>query len=374
MRETRGTTQLKSTIRRQVCSYLYRNRNVSKQEIAGALKVSLPTVSQHLNELAAQGLVSVSGTLASTGGRKASAYSLIPDARAAVGIDITRRHIGLVVVDLYGEILSHLRIRQDFENTKHYYRILGELSEEAVKTAGILPADILGTGIAVPAIISNDQKKLNYSTALGMEGGDLSEFAQDIRFRSTFHNDANAAGFAETWNAETDNTIAYLSLNFTIGGALIMNRSIYEGQNRRGGEFGHMTIVPHGKPCYCGKQGCADAYLSAHILTEAVNGSLDDFFAGLQKGDENCTAVWEQYLEHLCVTVNNIRMMFDCDVVLGGYVGSCIEPYLAEIRRRAAVRDPFGSSGGYLRACRYRTEATAVGAALSFVDCFLREV
>ena len=40
--------------------------------------------------------------------------------------------------------------------------------------------------------------------------------------------------------------VAYLSLNNSVGGSIIIRENIYQGQNQRGGEFGHMTIVPDG--------------------------------------------------------------------------------------------------------------------------------
>ncbi len=35
-----------------------------------------------------------------------------------------------------------------------------------------------------------------------------------------------------------------------------------------------MTLVPGGKPCYCGQRGCVDPYLSALNLTGMTDGNL----------------------------------------------------------------------------------------------------
>ena len=32
-------------------------------------------------------------------------------------------------------------------------------------------------------------------------------------------------------------------------------------------------------------------------------------------------AVWDRYLEHLSILITNLRMAFDCDIMLGGYIG-----------------------------------------------------
>ena len=135
-----------------------------------------------------------------------------------------------------------------------------------------------------------------------------------------------------------------------------------------------MTIVPEGELCYCGQRGCADAYLSAQRLAECADGSVALFFDKLKAGNEHCREVWDQYVKALVLTVNNLRMIFDCSVILGGYVGSYAEDFLAEVVEAAAQKNTFERDGGYLRACSYRLEATAVGAGLQFVERFIKQI
>lgn len=98
------------------------------------------------------------------------------------------------------------------------------------------------------------------------------------------------------------------------------------------------------------------------------------FFDKLKAGDEHCREVWDQYVKALVLTVNNLRMIFDCSVILGGYVGSYAEDFLAEVVEAAAQKNTFERDGGYLRACSYRLEATAVGAGLQFVERFIKQI
>ena len=73
-----------------------------------------------------------------------------------------------------------------------------------------------------------------------------------------------------------------------------------------------------------------------------------------KEGDPEYRDVWDRYLDHLAVTVDNLRMAFDCDVVLGGYVGSFIGPYIKELRSRLAALDIFDHDGSYARAADTR--------------------
>lgn len=67
-------------------------------------------------------------------------------------------------------------------------------------------------------------------------------------------------------------------------------------------------------------------------------------------------------------------MILDCDVILGGYVGSHIGPYLSEIQKKVAERNTFAESGSFVGACSYKIGAAALGAALEIVEKFIEEV
>ena len=109
-------------------------------------------------------------------------------------------------------------------------------------------------------------------------------------------NEANAAGFAESWLQSRDQANGiYLSINKGVGGAVIVDHALSYGINRRSGEFGHMTLVPGGRRCSCGKEGCFEAYCSTRVLADLTGGDLAAFFR--RKGEEpHLQQVWETYL------------------------------------------------------------------------------
>ena len=144
------------------------------------------------------------------------------------------------------------------------------------------------------------------------------------------------------------------------------------GNHLRAGEFGHNTLVPGGRQCYCGKEGCLDAYCSARLLSDQAGGNLTAFFDGLREGDTEKQAVWQEYLKYLAIAVNNLHMSFDCDVILGGYVGAFLEEFGEPLRPLLEERNTFQPEASYLKFCRYRLEASAVGAALAQVEQFLQ--
>ena len=87
---------------------------VSKQDIVVALQLSLPTVTQNLEYLKEHGLIDDSQQIKNTGGRNATAYTYIKDAKQAMGVYISAHHMNVVALDLAGGVLGQMRRRVKF--------------------------------------------------------------------------------------------------------------------------------------------------------------------------------------------------------------------------------------------------------------------
>lgn len=365
---------IKQINRNRIYRYVYNNGKTSKQEIAYKLNMSLPTITQNLKYLQEHGLVEESGLFESTGGRKARALSCVLNAKIALGLDITKNHVGIVAVDLGGNVIRNVRVPVRFEDSERYFEQVGILVEKFVRELSVDRDSILGVGIAVPGILSADHQTVVYAAVLGFTGGELARFARYIPYPCVMCNDANAAGTAEMWNSPEHGNVVYLSLSNSVGGSIFVDSGLHTGNHERGGEFGHMTIVPGGKPCYCGKSGCVDAYCSVKALLEGISESLPDFFLLLHGGHQAARERFEGFLESLVITLNNIRMVFDCEILLGGYLGPYLDEYLETLRYMLSLRNTFEPYGNYVRICHYRLEAAAVGAALLYIGPFLEAI
>lgn len=372
--ERASSIEVKKINRNNIYKYLYRHDPMSIQELTAALNLSLPTVTQNLKELQESKLVAEAGLFESTGGRKAKAIVFNNTARYSVGLDITRNHAGIVLIDLYGSVIKHIRKQVPFDNNKEYFEGLGGILSSFIEESGVNSDKILGVGIALPAIISEDRQSVSYATVIDFTGGNVKSFAEFIPYPCVFTNDANAAGFAELWGSFSEENVVYLSLNNSVGGSILIGRNIYQGQNQRSAEFGHMTIVPDGRTCYCGQKGCVDAYCSARTLSDSTNGNIEEFFRLLRMNREPQKTIWEEYLPHLVITINNLRMLYDCSVIVGGCAGAYMDEYIGQLREMVSRRNTFEADGTYLHVCRYKLEATAVGAALMLVKDFIDSV
>lgn len=372
--ENINSIEMKKINRQRIFQLIYKEGPLSKQAITAALNVSTPTVTQNLKELEEQDLILKQGYFASTGGRKAKAITYQPNARFAIGLDVTANHLTTVIINLGIDIIYRRRVRLHFENTQEYFRMAGAMVRQAIKESGIDSNKITGTGIAVPAHVSEDGLNITYAPILDFTGGNIKEFAQFIDYPCRFINDASAACMAEYWNVNELVNIVYLSLSNSVGGAILLNNTVYPGENQRSAEFGHMTLVPGGRPCYCGQKGCVEAYCNARLLSDTCNGDLALFFEMLSMESTPHLKIWNEYLDDLAIAINSLRMMFDCQIVLGGYVGGYIEPYIPDLRQRVSKLNSFGNDGSYLQVCRYKFEASAVGSALQYISEFLEEI
>ena len=359
------------TSRNRIYRLIFSHDRISKPEISKALNLSLPTVIQNVRAMTGEGLLRENGHLQSNGGRKAAALSCVEDARYAVGLDITQRHITAVLVNLRGGVVQQNRVRRSFEASQSYYRALGDMVEQL---AGTCREKVLGVGIALPALISRDKQVMEYSHVFRISNEKCRHIAQFIPFPAQLCNDANAAGIAELWTEPSIRDTFYLSISNSVGGAIFFRGELYEGINQRAGEFGHMTLIEGGRPCYCGKLGCVDAYCSIKSLLDDEQESLADFFAALDAGDGARRARWERYTDHLSVAVNNVRTLFDGDIIVGGYLGEQIGSRIEGLREKVAARNTFERSAAYIKPCSIHRSAAAVGAALTFVHQFIHSV
>lgn len=363
-------TDKKTITRSRILNYVINNQVTSKVEVSKNLNLSMPTVLSNVNDLIAKGIIIETGEYESTGGRKAKSIGINPSYRYSVGIVITANHVGIVLVNLKYEIVKFRRVRMKFSPDASYCQDLSVLTSEFLKDTEYQDR-ILGIGISIPGIISQKDNLLIKSHALQLENYSLSFLEQAFDLPVYFENDANAAMMAEDMN-RYKNAI-YLSLNNTLGGAFCIGGKLFQGENQKAGEFGHMILVPGGRKCYCGKKGCADAYCAASALTDEIN-SLETFMEQLKSGDEAVEEKWSEYLDMLAVLISNLRMAYDMDIILGGEVGGYLAEHMLPLGEKVMEYNGFDHDIRYLRNCSYKREASAVGAAKHFLQDFIKNI
>ena len=376
----RKIAEQRRTTKSKIYKYIYYSSEpVSKAQIAYDLNYSLPTVHKNLSELLSAGLITVGELQKSTGGRPPAAYVVVPDSGYALGIAVTANHLRFLLSDIKQNQISYKRLALDSIDGLDIALKIEEELDKFIAENKINPTKIIGVGITIPGIIDHDRELVIFSPSMKLKNLALSEITRNIHYPVYIENDATAAGFAE-WSVlarEKDNNnfvFVYLLLENGMGGAIIVNGEPWLGDTNKSAEFGHMCIHPGGVTCNCGKKGCLEAYCSAFRFTRDIGIDIESFFSELREGNKEYAEIWDNVLSNLALAIHNLRLAFDTDIILGGFVSEYLNDFLLTLKQRVSVLNPFEENTDFIKIAKYPRRAGMIGVAWHFIDQFLSQV
>lgn len=355
-----------------VYTYIYQHKQTSKQELSSALNLSLPTVSQNIKELMDDGLITKSGLFKSESGRKPQIIQCCCDAKIAIGIDVLKETVKIVAVDLYGTIIYTSSFPVHYQNEDSYYQIVKHLITDFINNLPYSQNQILGIGIATQGIVSSDGSSIIYGKIMNNAGLTLDVFSQHLDYPCIFIHDAEAAASAELWFNHEITDAVYLGLNRNIGGAVIINREMHRSCFSQCGSIEHISINPNGRLCHCGRKGCLEAYCSGASLEKDSGLPLELFFTRLRNQDTACLTIWNQYLQNLAIFIDNIRFAVSGVVILDGLIASYFTEDDYAALEHFVQKTDFADL--LLLPGNGKKNASALGAALYYIDNFLKEI
>ena len=367
------TITLKKINRDKVYQYIYQKKETSKLQIVQDLQMGLSTVSQNLNELEQAGLISRSGYFESTGGRKAQIIRIVKDFRIALGLGILKDMFHIVAINLYGEVIATETIELPYENSDAYYSALTHNVEQFIQNHLYLPEKIEGISIATQGIISPDGTTVTYGDSMENTQMKLSDFASRLPYSCHLEHDSKAAADLELWNhPQFDSALIFL-LNPNLGGAIITDHKVHQGNHMHSGLFEHICIDPTGPECYCGHHGCLETYCSANALKAAAGMPVKEFFNILHTTQApTLLQIWKRYLDHLAFAICNLNLVIDSPVIISGYLApyfrdSDIKYLLEKINKQSL----FQMEENQLLVGNHGQYTPAIGAALYYIKRFL---
>jgi fructokinase len=146
-------------------------------------------------------------------------------------------------------------------------------------------------------------------------------------------NDANCFALSEAIDGAGRGypVVAFFTVGTALGGGLVVNGKLVVGANGEAGEFGH-TALPWPNesewpllPCFCGKSGCAEQYVSGtglqrdHLKITGENISGKGIVANARRGDVKAVASLVRLQDRFARIAANIACVVDPDVfVIGG--------------------------------------------------------
>lgn len=372
MKRSITPNQIKQNNRNLIYHYIYKNGKVSQQDISYDLRLSRPTVTANLTAMETDGLIQKRGSIDTEFvGRKAAAYSVIPDYRVSIGVEILKKEIKIIAVDLYGEKIRRIAHDIAYEYKDAYFKTVCDKILEFKHMLHITDKQLLGIGFAMQGLVSPDRQTVLYGEILSCTGLPIGVFTRHLSYPCSFIHDADSAAIAELWVSPELSDAFYLSISKHLGAAMISKGQILTGKHGHNSTIEHIQMKPDGALCYCGKRGCMETLCSLNALL-SENESLDDFFARVRRNDTSARNRWTAFLTELAKAVNLLHLIYDTDFILGGYLA----PYLCEediafLHEQIRQLTPFAEESDFLLISKMPKHNITIGAALPYIQNFL---
>lgn len=368
-----NTIKLKQINRNKVYNYIYKERATCKLDIAKNLEMSISTVTQNLKSLEEEHLIYKDGFFDSTGGRKSEAVVINKNIKISIGIAILQDSFDIVAVNLYGELLCFKTITLKYVQKKKYFKSIGKHIKEFIACENLVEENILGVSIAIQGIVSNDGQSVIYGKILDNLDMKLVDFMKFIEFPCRMEHDSKSAGRLEIWgNNDVENAIVLL-LNLNLGGAIIANKTVQNGDNMRSGIIEHLSLTTDGDTCYCGKKGCFETYCSAKALIKMSNMSITEFFKNIEENHDKSIEIWHTYLDNLAYAISNLNLIFNGKIILNGTV-SCLfrDVDLIYLIQKTNEFSIFEICSGDIIISKNGQFSQSIGSALFYIEEFLK--
>ncbi len=367
--------KIKQNNRVLIYQYIYENSPVSQQDISYNLHLSRPTVTSNLTAMESDGLIQKSGLIDTEFvGRKATAYTIVPDFRVGIGVEILRQKVKIIVVNLYGQKIDRRVLDIVYENTDAYCKTVCEQILDFKNALGIFDHQILGIGFAMQALISPDQQTILYGKILSCTGLSITAFTKYLPYPCTFVHDADSAAISELWLSPALKNALYLSISTHLGAAIISDGKILSGKHGHSATIEHIPIQPNGKTCYCGKSGCVETLCSLSALLNEKE-TLSDFFMHVRNQENSYVVRWEQFLTNLAQVINLVHLIFDIDFILGGYLASYLqETDIVFLHEKIRQITPFEEQSDFLCISKMPKHNISIGAALPYIQTFFNQM
>jgi fructokinase len=261
------------------------------------------------------------------------------------------------------------RLRVPTERERGYEHILGRVVEVVDALRPHAP-EARVVGIGTPGSLSARDGRLKNSNTTCLNGRPLhADLEARLGIPVRLENDANCFALAEAHHgAGRGHALVFgVILGTGVGGGIVHRGALWSGPQHIAGEWGHHAMAA-GPPCYCGRRGCVETFLSGPALEAAHRAAggapypATEIAARAAAGEEPARTVLDRYIDAFGRAVANLVAILDPDViVLGGGLSNLDDLYthgreavaryvFNDELRTPIVRNQLGAAAGVLGA------------------------
>ena len=279
-----------------------------------------------------------------------------------IGIDLGGTKIDAIIIDDQFQVIDRKRIPT--LRDEGYDAIINRIIDLSKEMIGI--GDIDGPiGICTPGTIEATTGLLKNSNTVCLIGKPIHQDMEDaLGIPVLMENDANCFALAEATigAAKKYDVVFGVILGTGCGAGIVMNKKIHRGANAIAGEWGHHTLYPDGRSCYCGNQGCTESYISGTALESEWKELTGEFATVTDVIDNKMYEAHPEWKENFMMNfgraLSNVIDILDPDaIVMGGGLSKVDLLYteglqavykesFSEVVRTPIIKNKLGDSGG----------------------------
>jgi glucokinase len=196
----------------------------------------------------------------------------------AIGVDVGGTKVAAGVVDEDGTVLAKTRRPTPSQSPADVEQTVADLVEE-LRQDHVVHA----VGIGAAGFIDADRATVLFAPNLAWRNEPLRDAMQQlVDLPVVVENDANAMAWAEHrfGAGKGQRDLVCVTVGTGIGGGIVLDGALYRGRFGIGAEFGHMQVIPDGRRCGCGQNGCWEQYCSGRALVREAR-EVADVWPGL---------------------------------------------------------------------------------------------
>jgi len=274
---TTGTEQLRRANTALVLRSLRRLGPATRAELAQHTGLAKATVGTIVAALESESAVTEGAGNASRNGargRPGRPVAVRGGALLGLGLELNVDYVSGVVIDLAGKVVANESRPAGLPGGPDPDVVLLRLARELYADCVGPRRRLLGTTVAVPALVREDDRTIAWAPNLAVRGTDLAARLEQAipGCPVQVSNDANCAAYAEAHHGAAVGVrhALYLTGTVGIGAGIIEDGKLRQGGAGFAGEVGHMPVGNPDARCGCGRLGCWEASIGLHAVLAAV--------------------------------------------------------------------------------------------------------
>jgi glucokinase len=183
-----------------------------------------------------------------------------------IGVDVGGTKVAAGVVDEAGKIIAASRRDTPSDDPRKTEEVIADAARELITSH-----DVEAIGLGAAGFVDATRSTVLFAPNLAWRDEPLREAVERrTGLPAVVENDANAAAWAEArFGAGRDSGhVVVLTVGTGIGGGIVLDGQLLRGRYGVAAEIGHLNIVPDGRRCGCGLQGCWEQYASGRALLQ----------------------------------------------------------------------------------------------------------